>query len=87
MTRHDDTASMRHMLDHAREAIVMARGKTKSDLLTDRKLGLAVTRLLEIIGEAAVRVSSATRQKYELIEWRGAIAIRNRLIHGYDETD
>jgi hypothetical protein len=41
------------MLDYAREAAEMARGKTKADLLRDRMLNLALVRLLEMVGEAA----------------------------------
>jgi uncharacterized protein with HEPN domain len=41
------------MLDHAREAVAMARGKTRADLDCDRQLNLALVRLLEIVGEAA----------------------------------
>jgi uncharacterized protein with HEPN domain len=42
------------MLDHAREAVAMTRGKTRADLDSDRQLNLALVRLLEIVGEAAV---------------------------------
>jgi uncharacterized protein with HEPN domain len=41
------------MLDHSREAMAMARGKTRRDLDHDRKLNLSLVRLLEIVGEAA----------------------------------
>jgi hypothetical protein len=40
------------MLDHAREAAAMARGRTRADLDRDRKLNLSLVRLLEIVGEA-----------------------------------
>jgi uncharacterized protein with HEPN domain len=41
------------MLDHAREALDMVRDAVRADLDTDRKLNLALVRLLEILGEAA----------------------------------
>jgi uncharacterized protein with HEPN domain len=44
------------MLDHAREALDMVRDAVRADLDTDRKLNLALVRLLEILGEAANRV-------------------------------
>jgi uncharacterized protein with HEPN domain len=47
----------RHMLDHAQEAVVLTQGRSRADLNSDRLLELALVRLLEIIGEAASRVS------------------------------
>ena len=63
MKPHDDGLSLGHMLNHAREAVAMAAGRTREDLATDRMLELALTRLVEIIGEAATRVSHATQMR------------------------
>jgi uncharacterized protein with HEPN domain len=87
MTQHNDAIRMRHMLDHARKAVAMARGQTREDLDRDEKLNLALTRLVEIIGEAAARVSKGSRERHEGIPWVHIIALRNRLIHGYDAVD
>ena len=46
-----------------------------------------MTRLLEIVGEAAGRVSQPTRDQNPQIAWPGIVALRNRLIHGYDQVD
>jgi uncharacterized protein with HEPN domain len=46
-----------------------------------------MVRLIEIIGEAASRVSPATRKKYPRIPWRQITGMRNRLVHGYDQID
>ena len=46
----------------------------------------AVIRSLEVIGEAAGKVSSATRQANPAIPWREIIGMRHRLIHGYAEV-
>ena len=87
MRRHDDQPKRRHMLDHAVEAVEMTRGRTRSDLDTDRQLNLALVRLVEIVGEAASRVSGETRERYRDIPWSEIVSLRNRLIHGYDEVD
>jgi uncharacterized protein with HEPN domain len=87
MSRHDDMVSMRHMLDHAAEAMEMARGRCREDLDRDRKLSLALMRLLEVVGEAAGRVSPATRAAHSAVAWSKIIGLRNRLIHGYDQVD
>ena len=59
MSRRDDTVPLRQMLDHAREVAAMVGGRTRRDLDTDRMFQLALTRLIEIIGEAANRVTTA----------------------------
>ncbi len=84
MTQHDDNLSLRQMLDHAREAHALVAGKSREDLDRDRVLELALTRLVEIIGEAARRVSSARRSQQAEIPWSEIIGLRNRLTHGYD---
>ena len=87
MTQHDDRMRFQHMLDHAREALEMARGRRREDLERDRMLELALVRLIEIVGEAASRVSDEGQRRYPSIPWRQVAGMRNRLIHGYDEVD
>jgi len=82
-----DAVSIRQMLDHAEEARLLAAGRSRVDLDSDRLFQLAMTRLLEIIGEAAARVSPAERDLFPQIAWPQIVALRNRLIHGYDEVD
>ena len=82
-----DRVRLDHMLEHAREAITLTRGKSRADLDSDRVLSLALVRLLEIVGEAAGRVSDETRALYPEIPWPQIIGLRNRLIHGYDAVD
>jgi uncharacterized protein with HEPN domain len=61
MPRHEPRIPLRHMLDHAREAYALIQNKSREDLDADRPLNLALVRLLEIIGEAASRVSPEER--------------------------
>jgi uncharacterized protein with HEPN domain len=87
MTDHDDTVYVRHMLDSARQAMEISAKITRADL---RKFGmetLALTRLLEITGEAARRTSQEFREKHLEIEWKRIAGTRDRLIHGYDRVD
>ena len=78
---------MRHMLDHAREVVAMVRGRVRRDVDTDRMLQLSITRILEIIGEAANRVTQQGRAQYPDIPWQDVINTRNRIIHGYDTVN
>ena len=84
MPRHDDQVAVHHMLDYARTARRMAAGRARGDLDTDEMLRLALTRAIEVIGEAAARVSPAGRQSHPNIPWSQIVGARNRLIHGYD---
>ena len=75
------------MLEHATEAVALCGTRNATDLRKDRMLSLALTRLIEIIGEAATRVSKTTRDSHPEIPWPDVIGTRNRLIHAYDEID
>ncbi len=85
MTRHDDTVTTRQMLDHARELAEVTSGRTESDLANDRVLYLAVLQLLQIVGEAANRLSEEFIGAHAAMPWAEIIALRNRLIHGYND--
>lgn len=87
MSRHESSMRLGHMLDHAREAVTMAAGKTREDLQSDRMLNLALVRLLEVVGEAASRTPAEERAQYPEIPWSPIVGLRNRLIHGYDSVD
>ncbi len=87
MSRSDPAARLRHMLEHAREAIALVGGKARQDLDQDRVLSLALVRLVEIVGEAAARVPGEERNRRPEIPWLEIIGMRNRLIHGYDDVD
>lgn len=62
MKQDKDEVRLRHILDHAREALGLCKNRTQEDLERDRVLALALTRLLEIVGEAASKVSANARQ-------------------------
>ncbi len=85
--RKDDLTRLRHMLDAAKEAHTFVSGKSKSDLVTDRKMALAIVKDIEIIGEAASKVSQETRTSHPSIPWPDIINMRNRLIHAYFDID
>ncbi len=87
MSHDESVVRLRHMLDHAREAVAMAKGKTRDDLRTNRMLNLALVRLLEIVGEAASRTPLDERTQHSDIPWAQIVGLRNRLIHGYDSVD
>lgn len=75
------------MFDAAKEMYSFTSGKSRKDLDTDRKLALALVKDIEIIGEAASKVSEEARSKYPTVPWLDIINMRNRLIHAYFDID
>lgn len=84
MTQHDPFVRMRHMRDHACEAVDMLGENSHEQLRDDRMLQLALVQLIEIVGEAASRVPAEVRNAHSSVPWQLAADMRNKLIHGYD---
>lgn len=78
-----DLIRLHHMLDSTNAALLFIKGKSRIDLNTDRQLLSALTRELEILGEAANNVSKNTQERLSQIPWRTLVGMRNRLIHAY----
>ena len=53
----------------------------------DELLQVWVVHHLQIIGEAASRISEAIREKHSEVAWSGMIGMRHVLVHGYFETN
>lgn len=87
MSRGDDYIRIQHIIDAIDEATTFIQGRTKECLYLDRQLSLALIKLLEIIGEAANKVSPEFKSANSHIPWRQMIDMRNRLTHGYFDTD
>ncbi len=85
--RRDDLIRVRHMLDAAKEALSFAQNKIRADLDSDRMLVLAIVKSVEIIGEAASKVTQETRETHTELPWANIIAMRNRLTHVYFDID
>ena len=75
------------MLDAARLIQEYTDGSPLDAYLADRKLQLAIERLVEIIGEAARRVSDDFKQTQPDVPWRGIVSQRHVLAHKYGEIE
>ncbi|MBW7864275.1 MAG: DUF86 domain-containing protein [Candidatus Hydrogenedens sp.] len=82
-----DQNRVRHMLEAACQAISFVNGRSRADLEADTQLRFAVLRALEVLGEAAGRVSPETRAAHPEIPWQLAVGMRNRLVHAYFEVN
>ena len=69
MSKHDPRIRLQHMRDFAQKALRLTEGKTRADLEGDEVLLLAVTHLLELVGEAAAH--SPRRCKKSTLESLG----------------
>ena len=75
------------MLFYANEARSIAEGKNEADLEQDKILKYALMYLVEVIGEAASKITRAFRAQYPNIPWQEIIGMRNIIIHTYDLID
>jgi len=82
-----DAACLWDMLVAARKIVASTRSCDLKDYCENEDLRLTVERRLEIIGEAARRLSEGFRSEHPEIPWRLIIAQRNVLIHEYDEIE
>ncbi len=87
MTRRDPRVPFQHMLELAQKAVALTQGITGEEFSANEVVVLATVRLLEVVGEAASRVSQDLRLAYPDIPWRRMVALRNLLIHAYDQVD
>lgn len=78
-----DIIRLQHMLDAAREARFFAAGHNRNDLDKNRMLTLSLVKEIEIIGEAASKISPEARAELSQFEWNVIIGMRNRLVHIY----
>ena len=83
MLAKNDRIRLQHMLDASLKAISFIEGKTDADLLDDDLLVFALVKAIEIVGEAATKVSKEYQANHPEISWSAMINMRNRLVHAY----
>ncbi|MBU0508328.1 DUF86 domain-containing protein [bacterium] len=82
-----DSSRLLDILNAARSVIELTEGMTGNDFQQDFRTELAITRLFEIIGEAARLVSEDLKRDHPEIPWGRMAGLRHRLIHEYDKVD
>ncbi|HWB20757.1 MAG TPA: HepT-like ribonuclease domain-containing protein [Phycisphaerales bacterium] len=83
----EDRIRLTHMLEAAQHATQYCLIHDVEKLRADHMRLLAVVKSIEILGEAATKVSDAMQSRLPMIDWQGIRRMRNRLIHGYDSID
>lgn len=87
MPPENDHVRLAHMREAAVRAIAFSVGRSRNDLDRDDMLALALTKLVEIVGEAAKHVGAVTRARLPGVPWSDAARTRDRLTHHYFDID
>ena len=82
----DDSLYLHHILERC-ERIAISIADGRESFLGSTEKQDAVIRNIEVIGEAAKRLSVETRALFPLIDWRAVCGMRDVLIHNYVDVD
>ena len=82
-----DDACLLDMLLYAKRAGDFCRDISLEAFLADEKLQLATLYALQVVGEAASKVSNEFQQAHPEIPWPRVINLRHRLVHDYPRIE
>jgi uncharacterized protein with HEPN domain len=82
-----DLVYVEHMLDMSRKAIDKVTGLARVDYDEDENLRLALAHVVQMIGEAARRVSNGVRAAHPEIPWADIVGMRSKIVHDYMNVD
>jgi uncharacterized protein with HEPN domain len=86
-TEWKDQSLLLDILIAAKRAIEFTAGLSQDDFISDEKTQSAVVYQIQIIDEAARRLSAETRQAHSEVDWTNIVGMRNRLVHDYSRID
>ncbi len=87
MIEKNDLVFIKHILDSINAIQTFSKNISKIKLVSDRLRRDAITREIEIIGEAVKNISQGTRAKYPVVEWKKIVGTRDLMIHKYFGVD
>ena len=79
----DDRVRVLHMIEATEAVGAFIATRQRADLDSNQMLLFALVRAVEVIGEAASRLTPETREAAPAVPWVQIIGMRNRLIHAY----
>ena len=83
----DDSVYLRHMLDQAVKIVSKVETKSRAESDADENLRLALAHPIQTIGEAARRVSDATRGAHPELPWKQITGMRHKIVHDYMDVN
>jgi uncharacterized protein with HEPN domain len=81
--RPEDRVRLRHIADALNSAGDFVEGRPREDLDQDQMLVFALVHALQIVGDAATRITAETQSQHPEIPWSTIIGMRHRLVHAY----
>ena len=85
---HDsDVVRLRDMLEAAKKIRQFLAGHNRKSFDDNEMLQLALQHLLQIVGEAAYKVSAGRKAKYPRIPWPLITGMRHHIVHAYSDVD
>ena len=83
----DDLIYVGHMVEQARSIAAKVAGTSRAEFDADENLRLALTYLIQTIGESARRVSEPFRRAHPGVPWEKIVGMRNKVVHDYLYVD
>ena len=74
---------LRHIYDECKFIVHTCDNLSKDEFVNDETLKRAITRSLEIIGEATKKIPADFKVKWSKVQWKNMAGMRDRLIHDY----
>ncbi len=78
-----DPLRIKHMLDAINNVPTYMKGRSEQDLIDNSMLFYAVVKNIEIIGEAAYKLTNEFKESHPDTPWRDIVSMRHILVHGY----
>jgi len=79
----DDRVRISHIVDALNTTIRFVADRRREDLDKNEMLAFAPVHALQIVGEAASKISIEMREKHSQIPWATIVGMRHRLVHAY----
>jgi uncharacterized protein with HEPN domain len=83
----DDRVRLRHIADALSAAIRFTEHRSREDLDRDQMLAFALLHAIQIVGEAATKISAEFRDEHPQIPWALITGMRHRLVHAYFDVN
>ncbi len=87
MNEKKDLIFIKHILESIEAVGEFSKNMDKDELNSSRLKQSAITREIEIIGEAVKNISDKTKNKYKEVEWKEIAGTRDKMIHHYFGVD
>lgn len=87
MSKRSEILYLGDMLGYARRVRAKLAGVTRAEFQANEDLQIIVGHCIQVIGEAASRVSTATTTAHPEIAWERIVGMRHKIVHDYFKVD